>query len=106
MSLATWFSAGFSVCPASARRSGGPIACRAPACSLGGSGCVSEICRAGRSPLLKLFEFDANAFFTTVACLAAAFTLGCLIGLERQIRQRNAGLRTVVLVCVGSAAFV
>jgi putative Mg2+ transporter-C (MgtC) family protein len=56
--------------------------------------------------MLKLFEFDANAFFTTVACLAAAFTLGCLIGLERQIRQRNAGLRTVVLVCVGSAAFV
>ncbi|HEX4179720.1 MAG TPA: MgtC/SapB family protein [Caulobacteraceae bacterium] len=56
--------------------------------------------------MLKLFAFDASAFLTTIACLSAAFVLGCLIGLERQIRQRNAGLRTVVLVAVGSAAFV
>ena len=31
--------------------------------------------------------------------------LGALIGLERQWRQRNAGLRTNVLVAVGAAAF-
>lgn len=42
---------------------------------------------------------------TTVA-LSAAFVLGGLIGLERQWRQRNAGLRTNVLVAVGAAAFV
>ncbi len=54
----------------------------------------------------KLFEFDSDAFCATAICLGAAFVLGCLIGLERQIRQRNAGLRTVVLVAVGSAAFV
>ena len=53
----------------------------------------------------RLLSFDSDAFFATVICLSIAFVLGCLIGLERQIRQRNAGLRTVVLVCVGAAAF-
>lgn len=38
--------------------------------------------------------------------LGAAFLFGALIGFERQIRQRNAGLRTMVLVTVGAAAFV
>lgn len=42
---------------------------------------------------------------TTVA-LSSAFVLGGLIGFERQWRQRNAGLRTNVLVAVGAAAFV
>jgi putative Mg2+ transporter-C (MgtC) family protein len=36
---------------------------------------------------------------------ATAFVLGTLIGLERQWRQRSAGLRTNVLVAVGAAAF-
>jgi putative Mg2+ transporter-C (MgtC) family protein len=34
-----------------------------------------------------------------------AFALGTLIGLERQYRQRTAGLRTNVLVAIGAAAF-
>lgn len=38
--------------------------------------------------------------------LGAAFVLGAVIGVERQLRQRNAGLRTMVLVAVGAAAFV
>jgi putative Mg2+ transporter-C (MgtC) family protein len=37
--------------------------------------------------------------------LATAFALGGIIGLERQWRQRMAGLRTNVLVAVGAAAF-
>ncbi len=45
-------------------------------------------------------------FLNTIVRLGAAFVLGGLIGLERQIRQRNAGLRTMVLVSVGTAAFV
>lgn len=49
---------------------------------------------------------DAPTFLQTALCLAAAFVFGGLIGVERQIRQRNAGLRTMVLVSVGSAAFV
>lgn len=46
-----------------------------------------------------------SALDTTVS-LVAAFLLGGLIGLERQYRQRTAGLRTNVLVSVGAAIFV
>jgi len=42
----------------------------------------------------------------TIVALSVAFLLGGLIGFERQWRQRNAGLRTIVLVSVGAAAFV
>ena len=41
-----------------------------------------------------------------LARIVAAFVLGMLIGIERQWRQRMAGLRTNTLVCVGSAIFV
>lgn len=37
--------------------------------------------------------------------IGCAFLTGTLIGLERQYRQRNAGLRTNILVSVGAAAF-
>lgn len=38
--------------------------------------------------------------------LSTALLLGVLIGIERQWRQRSAGLRTNALVSLGSAAFV
>ncbi|WP_434083365.1 MgtC/SapB family protein, partial [Escherichia coli] len=38
--------------------------------------------------------------------LASAFALGSLIGFERQVRQRTAGLRTNALVAVAASAFV
>jgi len=38
--------------------------------------------------------------------LLSAFFLGSMIGLERQVRQRTAGLRTNTLVAVGAAIFV
>jgi putative Mg2+ transporter-C (MgtC) family protein len=44
-------------------------------------------------------------FIHTLIALATAFVLGTAIGFERQYRQRNAGLRTNVLVAVGAAAF-
>jgi putative Mg2+ transporter-C (MgtC) family protein len=50
--------------------------------------------------------FDPTAFLQTCLILGVAFFCGGLIGLERQIRQRNAGLRTMVLVSTGAAAFV
>ncbi len=43
-----------------------------------------------------------NDFLLRIGC---AFLLGMAIGLERQYRQRNAGLRTNILVSVGAAAF-
>jgi putative Mg2+ transporter-C (MgtC) family protein len=38
--------------------------------------------------------------------LLAALVLGGLVGLERQSRGRSAGLRTNILVCLGSAAVI
>ena len=38
--------------------------------------------------------------------LCAALLFGAMIGLERQKRQRRAGLRTNALVSLGSASFV
>src|ERR1700759_2115319 len=43
------------------------------------------------------------AYLHTLIALAVAFVLGTGIGFERQWRQRNAGLRTHVLVAVGAA---
>lgn len=42
----------------------------------------------------------------TALSLSAAFIFGGLIGLERQYRQRTAGLRTNILVALGAAIFV
>jgi len=41
-----------------------------------------------------------------VVRLGVAFLLGSAIGLERQWRQRLAGLRTNTLVAIGAASFV
>ncbi|MGI4942922.1 MAG: MgtC/SapB family protein [Janthinobacterium lividum] len=46
-----------------------------------------------------------NNYLHTLVGYTTAFVLGTLIGLERQWRQRTAGLRTNVLVAVGAAAF-
>lgn len=54
---------------------------------------------------LLLDAFLASPFAHTCAALIVAFVLGTAIGFERQWRQRNAGLRTNVLVAVGAAAF-
>lgn len=50
--------------------------------------------------------FDLLSLLDTFVSLCVAFILGTAIGAERQYRQRSAGLRTVVLVAVGAAAFV
>lgn len=50
----------------------------------------------------KLSHATPNIFLP----LLVAFVLGGLIGLERQFRQRNAGLKTNILVAIGAAVFV
>lgn len=55
--------------------------------------------------IAALFDVDLVGLITSLICLSTAFVLGTLIGLERQWRQRTAGLRTNVLVAVGAAAF-
>ena len=56
-------------------------------------------------PLAWWAAFVATAYAHTVFGYAVSFVLGTLIGLERQWRQRSAGLRTNVLVAVGATAF-
>jgi putative Mg2+ transporter-C (MgtC) family protein len=55
-------------------------------------------------------EFINNINYGSLAdtgiSLVTAFFLGGLIGLERQYRQRTAGLRTNILVAIGAAIFV
>ena len=51
-------------------------------------------------------HIDLISLADTTVSLSVAFVLGSLIGLERQYRQRTAGLRTNVLVAVGAAIFV
>lgn len=53
-----------------------------------------------------LHSFAIGDFFNMLVSLIAAFVLGTIIGAERQYRQRSGGLRTNVLVAVGSATFV
>ncbi|TWC66499.1 MgtC/SapB family protein [Herbaspirillum sp. SJZ099] len=53
-----------------------------------------------------LHNINLDSLLDTVISLTAAFILGGLIGLERQYRQRTAGLRTNVLVALGAAVFV
>lgn len=53
-----------------------------------------------------IHHLDFSALIDSFISLVAAFIFGGLIGLERQYRQRTAGLRTNVLVAVGAAIFV
>src|SRR5580658_567089 len=55
-----------------------------------------------------LVEFVSDYFQRdpTIPHLLLALLLGTCIGLERQWLQRNAGLRTHTLVCLGAASFV
>ena len=51
-------------------------------------------------------SFDPTSLLDTLVSLVLAFVLGTLIGVERQYRQRTAGLRTNALVALAAAAFV
>jgi len=53
-----------------------------------------------------IHNINLASLLDTFISVAAAFILGSVIGLERQIRQRTAGLRTNTLVAVGAAVFV
>jgi putative Mg2+ transporter-C (MgtC) family protein len=56
--------------------------------------------------MIALQNINLASLLDTLVSLVTAFLLGALIGLERQYRQRTAGLRTNVLVAVGAAVFV
>ena len=49
-----------------------------------------------------IMEFN----FQEILSLMAAFVFGGLIGLEREVNGKPAGLRTNIIICVGAAAFI
>lgn len=53
-----------------------------------------------------LHNLNTTSLGDTLLSLVTAFVLGGIIGIERQLRQRTAGLRTNTLVAVGAAVFV
>jgi len=55
---------------------------------------------------LELLWYETTSLLgTTLARLAFAAVLGGLIGLERQLRHKPAGLRTTMFLCLGAAMF-
>jgi putative Mg2+ transporter-C (MgtC) family protein len=50
-------------------------------------------------------EIPSLSDWEVLGRLAAAAALGGMIGFERELREREAGLRTHMLVCIGSALF-
>lgn len=42
---------------------------------------------------------------TALIRIATALLIGCIIGAEREYRDKSAGLRTLTLICVGSCLF-
>ena len=58
---------------------------------------------------MNWLEFDWKTLmdpsFAPVALMFVALACGAIIGSERQKHEKPAGLRTLILVCMGSAAF-
>jgi putative Mg2+ transporter-C (MgtC) family protein len=55
--------------------------------------------------VLLLHVLPTLDWYEALLRLAVAACLGAAVGIEREIREREAGLRTHLLVCVGSALF-
>src|SRR5690606_17195178 len=69
--------------------------------------CHEPVMRVRHAGGMQSIQYISLAsLIDTTASLLVAFLLGGAIGLERQVRQRTAGLRTNVLVCTGAALFV
>lgn len=55
--------------------------------------------------LLSAISFDVTTFIDDLIRLAIAIGLGAVVGAERQLAGQSAGLRTHVMVALGSAVF-
>jgi putative Mg2+ transporter-C (MgtC) family protein len=50
-------------------------------------------------------EFFMEIHFVTALQLLISFVIGTAIGLEREYRSKAAGLRTMIMICIGSTVF-
>ncbi|NES94344.1 MAG: MgtC/SapB family protein [Desertifilum sp. SIO1I2] len=55
---------------------------------------------------MEPYTFSVNDWLQTLLRLGIAVIAGTIIGLEREIKHKPAGLRTHILVSLGSALFV
>ncbi|MBD2313266.1 MgtC/SapB family protein [Desertifilum sp. FACHB-1129] len=55
---------------------------------------------------MEPYTFSLNDWLQTLLRLGIAVLVGTVIGLEREIKHKPAGLRTHILVSLGSALFV
>jgi len=60
----------------------------------------------GYGVVVCLMEEMAMGFWVITGRLVLAFVLGGLVGWEREYEEKPAGLRTLILVSIGSALFV
>lgn len=63
------------------------------------------ICLMDTSYLLSAIQFDVTTFVDDLIRLTLAILLGGLVGAERELSGQSAGLRTHVMVALGSAVF-
>ena len=54
--------------------------------------------------LNEILKSTEVTFASSLLRLIISFALGALIGVERQLRRREAGMRTYTLICLGSTA--
>ena len=54
--------------------------------------------------LNEILKSTEVTFASSLLRLIISFALGALIGVERQLRRREAGMRTFTLICLGSTA--
>ncbi|NDV54230.1 MgtC/SapB family protein [Parabacteroides sp. 52] len=54
--------------------------------------------------LIIILESTEITLYTAAVRLGISFILGAIIGVERQLRRRDAGMRTFSLICMGSTA--
>ncbi|HEY9005278.1 MAG TPA: MgtC/SapB family protein [Ohtaekwangia sp.] len=50
-------------------------------------------------------HIDINSDYETALQLLLSFVIGSAIGLEREYRSKAAGLRTMIMICLGSTIF-
>jgi putative Mg2+ transporter-C (MgtC) family protein len=48
---------------------------------------------------------DISIYLEEAAQVSVAFILGAVIGIEREVRSKPAGFRTMILICVGSCLY-
>ena len=61
--------------------------------------------RTKSDSVVESYETLTHQIGPLLAVLLVAFVCGAALGLERELRRKAAGLKTIVLICIGSAIY-